>query len=95
MSILLCFFLSYLDLAAASNYPGQEKASECMVVVGKVFCETCLEHRLSEKGYVISCNISYHFDILILLISYNIQKMANILIIHGSFLSLMNKQVLP
>ena len=56
MSILLCFFLSYLALAAATNY-----ASESVVVVGKVFCDPCLEHRLSENGYVISGIISCHF----------------------------------
>ena len=60
MSILLCLFLSYLALAGASNY-----ASESVVVVGKVFCDPCLEHRLSENGYVISGIISCHFYILI------------------------------
>ena len=60
MAIPLCFFLSYLALAAATNY-----ASQSVVVVGKVFCDPCLEHRLSENGYVISGIISCHFYIFI------------------------------
>jgi len=51
---VLGFLLSYLALGAASNYANQEKISESVVVVGKVFCDTCLENRLSENGYVIS-----------------------------------------
>jgi hypothetical protein len=56
--IVLGFFLSCLALGAASNYAGQEKASESVMVVGKVFCDSCLEHRLSENGYLISGTIS-------------------------------------
>jgi len=58
ISIVLAFFLSYLALGGASNYAVQEKPSESVLVVGKVFCDTCLEHRLSENGYVISGSIS-------------------------------------
>lgn len=51
---VLGFLLSYLALGAASNYANQEKNSESVVVVGKVFCDACVENRLSENGYVIS-----------------------------------------
>jgi len=54
ISIVLGFFLSFLALGAASNYAAEEKASASVVVTGNVFCDTCLEHSLSENGYVIS-----------------------------------------
>jgi len=54
ISIVLGFFLSYLALGGASNYADLEKASESVVIVAKVFCDTCLEDRFSENGYAIS-----------------------------------------
>eukprot|EP00253_Pinus_taeda_P003404 PITA_03404 len=50
---VLAFLLTYFSLAGATTYASQGKASS-VVVVGKVFCDTCLEDRLSENGYVIS-----------------------------------------
>eukprot|EP00253_Pinus_taeda_P010388 PITA_10388 len=50
---VLAFLLTYLSLAGATTYANQGKASS-IVVVGKVFCDTCLQDRLSENGYVIS-----------------------------------------
>nr|ABK26139.1 unknown [Picea sitchensis] len=50
---VLGFFLCCLSLVGASTFAGQEKDSS-VVVVGKVFCDTCLEHRLSENSYFIS-----------------------------------------
>eukprot|EP00253_Pinus_taeda_P029685 PITA_29685 len=50
---VLAFLLSYLTLARATTFASQGKASS-ILIVGKVFCDTCLEDRLSENGYVIS-----------------------------------------
>jgi len=54
ISILIGFFLSYLALGAATNIAAEDKASGSVVVTGNVFCDTCLEGRRSENGYVIS-----------------------------------------
>eukprot|EP00253_Pinus_taeda_P001290 PITA_01290 len=50
---VLGFFICYLSLTGASTYAEQERDSS-VVVVGKVFCDTCLENRLSGNGYFVS-----------------------------------------
>eukprot|EP00253_Pinus_taeda_P017595 PITA_17595 len=50
---VLAFLSTYLALAGATTYANQGKDSS-ILVVGKVFCDTCLDDRLSENGYVIS-----------------------------------------
>lgn len=62
ISITLLGFLltNYLALAGATTYAYQRKDSS-VLIVGKVFCDTCLEHKLSENGHAISGTISCHY----------------------------------
>jgi uncharacterized membrane protein YiaA len=86
---VLGFLISYLALDGVSTCANQGNASFVMIV-GKELYDTCVEHMLSENGYVISGIISCHFRFIF----YNKCTRVNVLIMNGSFFFLMNEQVL-